>query len=355
MVTVSASLIVKDEERFLSACLASLRGHVDEVVVVDTGSTDKTMEIAEQAGARLFSVQWTGSFADARNASLEACRGDWVLYIDADECLRLDPGLTLLEQLSQPLWAGAMVKFRPKSGYTTYWEHRLFRRHPAIRFEGKIHETHLTSLRTFAGERGLHIGRSDVAIEHYGYDGDQSHKHPRNLPLLIDSIAENPARPYYWYHLAESYAALGRLEEALETGERGLRAARTSGSDREAADINLIAQLVARLRIEGGRDPSDVIEDALRRLPGDHATRLLKARWLVMSGDPRLAMPILDELMSVDADRMPPGVMAFDKRIFGRYAREMKAAALVKLGDFAGAGMLLRHGAESRSDAPALT
>lgn len=343
MTRVSAALIVKDEERFLPVCLASLYGHVDEVVVVDTGSLDKTPDIARQAGAHLLNFEWNGSFADARNASLEACRGDWILYIDADECLRLEPGITLKSHLSQPDWAGAMVKFRPKSGYTTYWEYRLFRRHPSIRFEGRIHESHLRCLTAFAESHGLAIGRADVSIDHYGYDGDQSHKHPRNLPLLLDSIISTPSRPYYWYHLAETYAALGRVQAALEAGETGLRVAGSHASEKEAADINLIAQVVARLRIDAGLDPSDVIEDALRRFPEDYAVRFLKARWLLGLNEARTAIGLLDELLSIDPDRLPPGAMAFDRRIFGSSARELKAAALVKLGDLAAAAALLRQ------------
>lgn len=326
----------------MSNCLASLRGHVDEVVVVDTGSSDGTVEIASQFGARVLHFSWTGSFAEARNASLAACSGDWILYIDADECLRLKPGVTLSAQLARPDWAGAMVKFRPKSGYTSYWEHRLFRRHPDISFEGRIHESYVGSLTAFAERNGLHIGRADVAIEHYGYDGDQSHKHPRNLPLLIDSIATTPGRPYYWYHLAETYAALGRVEDALAVGEKGLRVAGSCANEKEAADVNLISHVVARLRIETGRDPSDIIEDALLRFHEDYAMRFLKARWLLNSGEARAAIALLDQLLSIDPDGLPPGTMAFDKRIFGISAREMKAAALVRLGDLSGAGSALR-------------
>jgi len=344
MTTVSASLIVRDEERFLASCLQSLQGHVDEIVIADTGSTDSSPAIARGFGARVVLFPWNGSFADARNAALEACTGDWILYSDADERLRVPPGMTLAGQLSRPDWAGAMVKFRPKTGYTAYWEHRLFRRLPGIRFEGRIHESHLKTLMAHARRQGLAIGKSDVHIDHYGYDGDQSHKHPRNLPLLLDSIASNPGRPYYWYHLAETYAALGRLDEALDTGEKGLAAASRCRDEKDAADVNLVAQLVARLLIERGGDPSAIIADALGRFPDDHAMTFLKARWLLRSGQPREAIALLDHLLAIDPDDVPPGLMAFDREIFGSHARELKAAALIRLGDVAGAGTLMLAG-----------
>jgi hypothetical protein len=349
MTNLSASLIVKNEERFLASCIESLRGHVDEVVVVDTGSTDRTVEIAETAGARVLRFDWTGSFSDARNHSLGACRGNWVLYIDADECLFMPPGVALGKEIDRPRWAAAMVKFRPKTGYTRYWEHRLFRHDPEIMFEGKIHETHVHSVTAYAARRGLEIGRADVLINHFGYDDDQSRKHPRNLPLLLDSIAVNPERPYFWYHLAETYAALGRSGEALQAGLSGLTVAGGSASDKEAADVNLLAQVVARLQIDSGIDPSPVIDPALRRFPGDYAMMFLKARWLVAHGRPKEAVALLDHLLSIDPTRLPPALMAFDEQIFGVFARELKAAALVKLGDIAGAATLIRQQAEVSS------
>src|SRR5438128_12374273 len=85
---LSACLIVKNEERFLAQCLSSLENVVDEVVVVDTGSTDSTKSIALKFGARLFDFPWNGSFSAARNKSLKLARGQWILYINADESLR---------------------------------------------------------------------------------------------------------------------------------------------------------------------------------------------------------------------------------------------------------------------------
>ena len=86
----SAALIVKNEEELLEQCLRSLQGLVDETVVVDTGSTDRTQIIAQEYGARLYEFKWRNDFAAARNHALNQVRGEWVLYIDADE--RVRPG-----------------------------------------------------------------------------------------------------------------------------------------------------------------------------------------------------------------------------------------------------------------------
>src|ERR1700722_6294832 len=82
---LSAALIVKNEEKFLGSCLRSLKGLADEVVVVDTGSTDRTTDIAIAEGARLYHRPWTGDFSAARNEALNLARGDWILYVDAEE------------------------------------------------------------------------------------------------------------------------------------------------------------------------------------------------------------------------------------------------------------------------------
>ena len=85
---LSLSMIVRDEEARLGECLRSVQGFADEMVVVDTGSTDATVAIAEAAGARVEQIPWPGDFAPARNQALEFLNGDWVLVLDADEQLR---------------------------------------------------------------------------------------------------------------------------------------------------------------------------------------------------------------------------------------------------------------------------
>src|SRR3984885_8336466 len=87
MISVAAAMIVRDEERFLPGSLASLRGKVDEVIIVDTGSADDTLSIAKTFGARVFHFEWNDDFAAARNWGLEEVTADWILYIDADESL----------------------------------------------------------------------------------------------------------------------------------------------------------------------------------------------------------------------------------------------------------------------------
>ena len=99
---LSLSMVVRNEESRLGACLASVKGFVDEIVLVDTGSTDATVAIAETAGARIEHLPWPGDFAPARNAALNLITGDWVLVLDADEQLRAEAISGLQNLMAQP-------------------------------------------------------------------------------------------------------------------------------------------------------------------------------------------------------------------------------------------------------------
>ena len=217
----------------LGGCLDSLKGQVDEIVVVDTGSVDATPQIAESYGARLLHHEWTGDFSAARNLGLDAATGDWILYIDADERLEVAQGRTLGEVVSAPGHAGLEVRFRPRLGYSPYYELRLFLADPRIRFVKRIHESIMPDVLRVCESDGLTMGRTDVvSIQHLGYEGDQSHKHARNLPMLARAVMDDPDRVYYWWHLGDTLAAVGEREKAeaalrsgIETAKRTARSA----------------------------------------------------------------------------------------------------------------------------------
>ncbi len=106
---ISLCMIVKDEEEMLPRCLAAVAEHVDELVIVDTGSTDRTVEIAESFGADVVEFPWNGSFADARNVSLDRATGDWILWLDADEVLDDGPGRAAA-RARQPVVARGLLR-----------------------------------------------------------------------------------------------------------------------------------------------------------------------------------------------------------------------------------------------------
>src|SRR4030095_2686093 len=209
-VQLSATLIVRNEERFLGDCLRSLRDVADEIVVVDTGSTDRTPHIARHLGARLHHFPWRDDFSAARNHALDQARGEWILYIDADESLRPCDVGALRAQLSAPAHVAYNVLLHARPGLTPYLEMRLFRNDPAIRFRGVMHENIWPGIEAYRARRGGHAGKSALVIAHGGYEGDQQPKHWRNLPLLARALREDPRRVFVLCHLANVCAAIGK-------------------------------------------------------------------------------------------------------------------------------------------------
>ncbi|MDX6727619.1 MAG: hypothetical protein QOK49_2424, partial [Baekduia sp.] len=218
--TVSLCMIVKDEADMLPRCLAAVREFVDELIVVDTGSTDATVEIAESFGARVLHHEWTGDFAAARNVSLDAATGDWLLYLDADEVLVEGDGPRLRELLGHTWREGFFLTETNHVGdledgaAVTHNALRLFRNRESYRFEGRVHEQfahHLPSL----PER---VVPSQVRVEHFGYLGavrDAKEKSRRNLELLQRQLREGVDTPFLHFNLGSERAAAGDTAGSL--------------------------------------------------------------------------------------------------------------------------------------------
>jgi glycosyltransferase involved in cell wall biosynthesis len=315
---LSAALIVRDEERFLEACLRSLIGRVDEIVVVDTGSTDRSREIAGDLGARLHEFPWTDDFAAARNAAVDASRGQWVLYIDADERLVEFDSAEVERLLESHDHACYTVLFRPQSGFTRYREHRVFRNRPELRFRGVIHESLMPALDELVVREGARVGGSSIGIEHDGYDGDIGHKHPRNLALLEKRLAQDPAHVYSWAHLGASLLGIGDDEGAERAWRHGLDIVRSRASSMAADDLPYLH--LANFLLDRRRDATGILDEACRRFPDNYAIVWLRARTLVEGAHHAEAMPLFDRLARIDPDMLDGGPIAFDRSIFGAHA-----------------------------------
>ncbi len=265
--TLSLCLIARDEEQFLPACLASVAGVVDQIVVVDTGSTDQTVALAEQAGATVVHRAWDDDFSAARNASLAAATSDWVLVLDADEQLAPGAGEALLRALvgapfdcgMLPLHNAAALDARPVDVVAGAARHgeavhlpRLLRRTPDLRFTGAVHETVSSWLTT--GQR--RTGTVDAAIVHYGYVPEireARDKDKRNLRLLEKRCADEPGDPVARGYLARELLRAGQVERALDEARLGWQAvaeALDAGGPRPA--FVSLASLLAHTHITRG-------------------------------------------------------------------------------------------------------
>jgi tetratricopeptide (TPR) repeat protein len=330
---LTAALIVKNEERVLGDCLASLSGIVDEIVIVDTGSTDGSRDIAKAHGARVIDQPWTGDFAAARNLGLEATRGRWILYIDADERLAPVDRSTVAALLEAPDLVGARLWLRPKSGFTLYREYRLFLNDPRIRFRGIIHEKVAPDICRLAKEEGGRIAEVDLRLEHVGYDGPQDHKHRRNLPLLQAELALRPDNAYNWHHLGRVFDGLGDRPAALDAWRRSLEVVRRCGVER-ASDWVAYVDLIRADEIDPG-EARKLHGQATALFPDNPLLQFCGALLDSRAGDQASAIAVFHRLAAIDAETFSDPLTAFDKRLFGEHAWAALGACYFKLGRYA--------------------
>ncbi len=314
-VIISAALIVRNEAHHLPDCLASLDGVVDEVIVVDTGSSDATRELALAAGARLDEIVWPEDFAAARNHALERCTGDWILYIDADERLRpIDPD-RLRSALSRRSDIGATLNLHASTGHDAYRELRLFRNHPQVRFHGVIHETIWPGIEALMASEGCTIGVTDAVLDHVGYDGPQDHKHPRNLPLLRKALAQNPDHVYCWWHLGATLVEMGEIDAGYDAWRESVAALERVGVRRPADSLAFIALLNPP---RGTTEATEALFDqALTAFPVDPMLRWLLGRFLLDEDRPAEAVDVLGALLTEIQTNGLSRDFGYDETTFG--------------------------------------
>ncbi len=334
----------------LDGCLSSVSAAVDEIVVVDTGSTDASPKVAARHGARVLHAAWKGDFGSARNVAIDAARADWILSIDADERLNASEPDCLRAAVRAADLIAVKLRLQPRNGFTAYHEYRLFRRDARIRFSGIIHERVAPSILAVAKSDGRRIGTCDCEIVHVGYEGDIAHKHRRNLPLLLRAVEDQPERVYCWCHLGETLLALGQAVD----GEAALRkATEISSLRRHPQDVvegSLAFQQLAALFARNGRDPLPLIESGLAAFSEDHALRLMRARELVHRSREEEALPILEQMAAIDPVTFFDPRIAFDRRIFGEFAEELRGLAWFRLGRYAEAADVYQRLFEATGD-----
>ncbi len=222
MNTISLCMIVKNEAENLPRCLHSVAGAVDEIIVVDTGSIDRTIAIAQEFGARVRSFPWNGNFSDARNASLADASGDWILFLDADEELAPESQAVLRRVTAGTTVEGYFIKILNLLGQEQWNEtcpdlvFRLFRNRTDYRFRSAIHEQILEVILERNQTARYEIAE-DLIIRHYGYltrEVTAKDKKNRNLNLISAEIEKNPQNRLLRYHYGVELYRSERFAEA---------------------------------------------------------------------------------------------------------------------------------------------
>lgn len=287
---ISLCMIAKDAAGDLPRCLESVRGIADEIVVVDTGSTDDTPGIARSFGARVVSFPWTGSFAEARSESLRHARGRWILVLDADEAL--GRGKEKLREILKAADADAFLLpqvtylgFEPGSADAVVVPAvRLFRNLPGLKFTRRLHEQILESLRQVKPAASL--GVLDVEIEHFGYlgsAGKASQKQRRNIELARRELAERPSDAFSWFNLGQEYYAAGRFEAALFCFRRAVRY--LPGEHRMWLPRALELAALSALRLGRPRGALKLLEEAAAAVGNHPNLRLLEGQARLVLGE----------------------------------------------------------------------
>jgi tetratricopeptide (TPR) repeat protein len=315
---LSLTMIVKNEAATLATCLDSVRGLVDEIVLVDTGSTDATKDIATARGARIIELPWPDSFAAARNESLCHASGQWLLWLDADEYFddaNRDKLRALLASLGEDNAAFVMkqTSTAAQGGSATLVDQvRLFRNHPAARWDYRVHEQLLPSLR----KAGFTVHFTDIAIQHTGYQDPalRHHKLERNLRLLQLDLADRPDDPFTLFNVGWAYADLGRFADAVPLLQRSLQHSHAADSITPKLYVLLTqchrrlgqhAEAMGACRAGRLRCPDDAellfVEGMLRHGQGDRAGARACWQRLLPASDPSAALPAAGGFGSIES------------------------------------------------------
>lgn len=218
---LSLCIICKDEEAKIQRCIASVKEVVDEIVVVDTGSKDKTVEIAESEGAVIHRIEWENDFAKARNQALEKVKGKWVIFLDADEYVAkqslpfIRSYISIGEERGFDVILIDSINYNDSGISNTLKLPKIFRRDDRMIYQGAIHERLVHLDRQL---KALDCSR-DIIVFHDGFDSkvmNDKNKSERNGNLLLKELEKDPDNSNLHYYIAENYEVQSNFEKALE-------------------------------------------------------------------------------------------------------------------------------------------
>ena len=329
---VSLTMIVRNEEENLPACLGSVAGLFDEVVVVDTGSTDRTAEIARSFGARVFDFAWVDDFAAARNAALSHATGDYAFWLDADDRLeppqrdRLQAIFDGLDSTEAAYVVRCACDPDAKGGGGMVVDHvRLFPLREDVRWAYRVHEQILPSLR----RAGVPVRWTDVVVRHVGYNDPalRRRKLERDRAILESELSQRPGDAFVLFNLGQVALDVGDPRSALGYLQRSL-----AGSAPADSITRKLHALIARAHQLLG-EPDRALAACAAGLADDPDDAELLFRKGVLhrrQGEPGEAGACWRQVLTL---RRPERFASVDAGIYGHVTRRNLAVLAEEQGD----------------------
>lgn len=226
MITLSVCIISKNEEKNIARCLSSVINIADEIILVDTGSTDSTVQIAKMFGAKVIYHEFNNDFATSRNISIENATSDYILYLDCDEELdfidskKIKTTIEENEYLNYEGYTLNLINVTNNQVGMKTPSLRIFKNRQEYKFKGRIHEIIQPSIVNLKGEDCFLV--TDLKFYHYGYDENIENikrKSKRNLEIL-NSYDESEKDGFYYYNLANEYLRIKENQKSIECYEK---------------------------------------------------------------------------------------------------------------------------------------
>lgn len=273
MKTISACMMVKNEEHNLPRCLASIKLLVDEIIVVDTGSTDKTVEIAKSFGAKIYHHPWENDFSKHRNQSLSYATCDWILIVDADEEFFFGPdGIRSIKENVLPTVekendsAAVLLKDIQNGNVLMKFSTVRFFKRGKVHYEGIVHNHAIVK------GSAIVIPETIVYMHHYGYDltpEKKQQKFDRSVGLLKERLRQDPSDYVCYFYLFEFYAVHKRHQEAAEYGKKYLEHKNQLRAKKHFNSAIYYGMARNYMELKDYKSAETIFTQGLKEIPGD--------------------------------------------------------------------------------------
>ncbi|MBI3818747.1 MAG: glycosyltransferase [Planctomycetes bacterium] len=345
---ISLCMIVKNEEKDLGECIESARGAFDEAIIVDTGSTDHTKNVAAALGANVIDFPWIDDFAAARNCALNAATGGWVLVLDADERLSKDAAAEIRRAVALPAATAFSLEIVSDVGGPLPQRVslvRLFRNDPRIRYVRRLHESVNDAIYEYNKKNGTRTASLAAEIHHHGYVPERFvslKKRERNLRLHELTVRERPGDAYAWYRYGDELRAVDRAA-AMDALRKAWDLFMAMPADLRSVQLYAaeIPVVIGWMTLDAG-DAAGALKCLIDALPITGATpNFIYVRALAFQklGRHRESLADFLQLLSLDGQKfwapVQPGITSIIARIGAAECYE-------KLGDDASAAQCLR-------------